>query len=147
MEVTSTTSSTVSSVTSNPAGYTATKTKTVLDQSDFMKLLSTQMANQDPLNPQTDTAFIAQMASFSSLEQMTQLTSDFSLLRADQARYTATSYLGKQVTVIDDNDQTITGEVTGVDTSSDTAQLLINDTYYPLTSVTRVELVSTEPTS
>lgn len=36
---------------------------------DFLKLLTTQMKNQDPLNPQEATEFVAQLASFSSVEQ------------------------------------------------------------------------------
>ncbi|RQD68211.1 MAG: flagellar hook capping protein [Tindallia sp. MSAO_Bac2] len=41
-----------------------------LDKDAFMKLLTTQLSNQDPLNPMEDREFIAQMAQFSSLEQM-----------------------------------------------------------------------------
>ena len=77
---------------------------------------------------------------------MNQLTKDFSLLRNDQSRNTATSYLGMQVTVLDGNQQPVTGQVTGVDTSTDTPQLQINGTYYPLTSVTSVELPPATPT-
>ena len=40
--------------------------KKVLDQDDFLKLLITQFSTQDPLNPVTDTAFIAQMAEFTA---------------------------------------------------------------------------------
>jgi flagellar basal-body rod modification protein FlgD len=137
--VTSTTSTTGTDIAANPAGYTAKATKKVLDSDDFMKLLSVQMANQDPLKPQDDTAFISQMASFSSLSQMNQLTKDFAALRTDQSRNTATSYLGMQVTVLDSDKQSVSGLVTGVDTATDTAQLEIDGNYYPITSVTRVE--------
>ena len=44
-----------------------------LDKDAFMKLLTTQLSNQDPLNPMEDREFIAQMAQFSSLEQMQSL--------------------------------------------------------------------------
>lgn len=48
-----------------------------LDRDAFLKLLTTQLSNQDPLNPTEDREFIAQMAQFSSLEQMQNLNDTF----------------------------------------------------------------------
>lgn len=48
--------------------------KSQLDKDAFMRLLVTQMANQNPLEPTSDTDFIAQLAQFSSLEQITALS-------------------------------------------------------------------------
>ena len=49
------------------------KPKNDLDKDAFLRLLTTQLANQDPLNPMEDREFIAQLAQFSSLEQMQNL--------------------------------------------------------------------------
>src|SRR5262245_8962148 len=81
-----------------------------LGQNDFLKLLATQFQVQDPMKPMEDTAFIAQMAQFSSLEQSSALARDMNLLRSDQLRVTANSYLGHRITV-DGGDSTTTGEV------------------------------------
>ena len=40
----------------------------ILGKDDFLKILMTQLQNQDPLNPMQDKDFIAQMATFSTLE-------------------------------------------------------------------------------
>ena len=47
--------------------------KSSLGKDDFMKLMISQLQNQDPLNPMDGTAFSAQLAQFSSLEQLTNL--------------------------------------------------------------------------
>ncbi|WP_416150947.1 flagellar hook assembly protein FlgD [Salipaludibacillus sp. HK11] len=44
-----------------------------LDKDAFLKILLTQLQNQDPMNPMEDQEFIAQMAQFTSLEQMTNM--------------------------------------------------------------------------
>lgn len=132
---------------SNSAGYVAArKLKQTLGSDDFMQLLTTQMANQDPLKPMEDTAFIAQMSSFSSLAQMNQLTKDFSALKLSQSNATAASYIGKTVTVTDpaDPSQTISGEVTGVDLTGDEPQIFINGESYGFSSIVRIDATATQ---
>ena len=73
---------TVDGVTYDAAAYAAqqatkaaTEVKNDLDKDAFIKLLVTQLQYQDPLEPQENGEFIAQMAQFSSLEQMTNMAS------------------------------------------------------------------------
>lgn len=71
------------------------KNKQQLGSMDFMQLLVTQLRYQDPLNPMDDREFMAQMAQFSTLEQM-----------AEQTRWSKMTYalglVGEAVTYTDD---------------------------------------------
>ncbi len=83
--------------------------KQALGSDDFMKLLTTQLTSQDPMNPMKDTEFISQMANFTSLEQMRNLSKSFDSFSSDQKMAAAPAYLGRQVTITN-----ATGDITGV---------------------------------
>jgi flagellar basal-body rod modification protein FlgD len=57
--------------TTNPAAETAKKQG--LGQDAFLQLLVTQLEHQDPSQPQDDSQFIAQLAQFTSVEQLTEI--------------------------------------------------------------------------
>lgn len=59
----------------DPATTQTVNGQKVLGQQDFLKLLLTQLQNQDPLKPVEDKDFIAQTAQFSQLDQMSKLVS------------------------------------------------------------------------
>ena len=54
------------------------------DQSMFLKLLMAQLGNQDPMSPMEDREFIAQMAQFSSLEQMQTISKQLDSVLVDR---------------------------------------------------------------
>lgn len=66
-----------------------------LGKDDFLKILITQLQNQDPMQPMQDKDFIAQMAQFSSLEQMTNVASG--LAKLPQMLGYASSLIGKTI--------------------------------------------------
>lgn len=71
-----------------------------LGKDEFIKILMTQLQNQDPLSPMEDTEFIAQMAQFSSLEQMMNMTKSIDLLVQSQLVSPVIQYshmIGKEV--------------------------------------------------
>jgi flagellar basal-body rod modification protein FlgD len=73
---------------------------TELGQESFMQLLVTQLQNQDPLNPQSNEEFVAQLAQFSSLEQLVSLNSGVNALymaSASMNNATMTQLLGTEV--------------------------------------------------
>jgi flagellar basal-body rod modification protein FlgD len=68
--------------TSGSTDATATTPKTdALGKDAFLKLLVTQLQNQNPLQPQADGEFLAQLAQFSSLETLQTMQKDITALR------------------------------------------------------------------
>src|SRR5258708_40267194 len=67
-----------------------------LTQNDFLKLLVAQMSAQDPLNPQSNTDFAAQMAQFSALQTSQATQGDMSLLQASQQVQQANGLIGRR---------------------------------------------------
>jgi flagellar basal-body rod modification protein FlgD len=63
----------LSTATGTPSATTQTPRADALGRDTFLRLLTTQLAHQDPMQPQADGEFIAQLATFSSLEQLTQI--------------------------------------------------------------------------
>jgi flagellar basal-body rod modification protein FlgD len=88
-------------------------TTNALDKNTFLKLFTTQLQNQDPLNPMDSTAFTAQLAQFSSLEQLYNVNDNLkTLLTGQNSLFSsmAANLIGKQVTVKDGS----SGKVSGV---------------------------------
>lgn len=121
------------------SGASARNAKKALGQEDFLKLLAVQFQSQDPMKPMEDSAFIAQMAQFTSLEQSSSMNTTMSQIRAEQRVAAANSYLGL-VAVVEDKDGNLkSGQVTAVDTTTDTPKLEIDGKYYDVSSVLRTE--------
>ncbi|TBU99978.1 flagellar hook assembly protein FlgD [Stutzerimonas kirkiae] len=117
----STTDSVSSSVLSQYSGTTTSTTNESgygsLGKDDFLMLLVTQLNNQNPLDPQDNSEFVAQLAQFSSLESMTNLNTSMDTLvssyQSSQALQ-ASSLVGRSVIISSDNTYVETGtEMTG----------------------------------
>ncbi len=116
--------------------YSSNRTPTnELGKDQFLEILSVQLANQDPLEPVKDTDFIAQMAQFSSLEQMQAVATS-------TATNQAYNMIGKDVygEVLDANGvaQQIIGRVVGVSKKDGEDHVIIGDFMVPMSSVKQV---------
>ena len=69
-----------------PAESTAAKKTDPANKDMFLKLLVAQLKNQDPLAPQDGAQFVAQLAQFNSLEQLSSINDRIGLLIADKDR-------------------------------------------------------------
>ncbi len=110
-----------------------------LGQSDFLQLLATQLASQDPSQPMDDTQFISQMANFSSLQQMQTLNTSFNSYASSQQAISAPEYLNKQITATDPNTgNPVTGVPSAVNIYDNSVTLTIGGQDFPLSAVTSV---------
>lgn len=111
----------------NRAADTEKTVKNELGKDAFLQLLVTQMKYQDPLNPSSDTEYISQLATFSQLEQMQNLS-------AITSNSQALSLVGKNVIVRTKSETgTITdigGKVDFVNMSKGKARISINGNLY-----------------
>ncbi|MDA3956551.1 flagellar hook assembly protein FlgD [Oceanispirochaeta sp.] len=107
-----------------------------LGKDDFMKILITQLSHQDPTKPMEDKEFIAQMAQFSSLEQMTNMNKQFTNMAERLNSSQAFNVLGKNVELMSAG-QTIQGQVEAV-TGGEYPQLLVNGSYYDFNTLQTV---------
>jgi flagellar basal-body rod modification protein FlgD len=90
---------------SSQAAQTTDSNQSVMGKDDFLHLLVTQLQNQDPLNPADSSEFTAQLATFSSLEELQNIDSKLSDVSTSQTILTnsqAVDYIGKKIQAIGD---------------------------------------------
>ncbi|MCI0183594.1 flagellar hook capping FlgD N-terminal domain-containing protein [Sulfoacidibacillus ferrooxidans] len=139
------TSSTNAATTATDGTTQTTTDNSQLGQNAFLQLLVTQMKYQDPLSPQSNTQFIAQLAQFSSLEQMTNVAqgqknviSDLQSLQTSQSMTSALQLLGATVSLTDGSGASVNGSVSSVQSSANGPTIMVDGTTYPLSAVQSV---------
>tara|TARA_B100002019_G_scaffold208692_1_gene181370 strand:- start:579 stop:1007 length:429 start_codon:yes stop_codon:yes gene_type:complete len=133
-----------SQVVSNPrdssSSNVSAKSSAALQMDDFLQLLTSQISNQDPLEPMKDTEFISQMANIASLEQMQQFTKGFETFASSQKDLVAQAYLGKMVNISQDGLE-ISGLVDSVEKSSEGDIFVsVNNKNYLPSNITKVSI-------
>ncbi len=107
-----------------------------LGKDDFLKLLMAQMTHQDPTEPMDNSQFIAQMAQFSSLEQMYNVSNGFTKMAQMMQSSEAAGTLGKVVD-LDVEGEKVTGVVEGF-TRGENPQIQVNGNFYKMDYVRAV---------
>ncbi|MFT7669351.1 MAG: flagellar basal-body rod modification protein FlgD [Planctomycetota bacterium] len=131
---------------SNPYGTSGLPQNEELDKDAFMQLLVSQLRNQDPMNPQSNEDFIAQLAQFSSLEEMENLNDSFlgmAVLQQSNALMSqlteGSALIGQDVSYIDPATQEqLSGTVESLRIEDGIAVLNVDGKSIPLLSVVEV---------
>lgn len=95
---------TVDMTTTIPVGANSTTTstsKTAVDYQSFLKLLIAEMKNQDPTKPMDSTQYVAQLATFSQVEQSVQTNTKLDQIMQSSALSQADAIIGRTITSAD----------------------------------------------
>ncbi len=122
-----------------------------LGKDQFLQLLITQLRHQDPISPVEDKEFVAQLAQFSSLEQMQNLNSNMSEMMLAQQKLTslgqATQMIGQHVELFTYGGESHFGRVSGVQFKGGWPQIMVDGKLYDFGEIVAIrEGVTNEPT-
>lgn len=85
-----------------------------LDKNAFLKILMTQLSNQDPMSNQDNSQYIAQMAQFSSLEQSQNMNTSMEKMLISQRITEGSMMIGKNVAIVVDDEKYVQEMVKGL---------------------------------
>ena len=125
--------STVTGAQTAPAGANG-----ALGKDDFLKLFVAQLQHQDPLSPMENAEFMGQMASFSTLEQVSKLAAANEQLAAQMSLTGAVGLLGRDVTYTDAAGASQTGTVERVSTKGGKSVLTVGGKSVDIAAVNQV---------
>jgi len=118
---------TVDMTTTIPVGANSTTTstsKTAVDYQSFLKLLIAEMKNQDPTKPMDSTQYVAQLATFSQVEQSVQTNTKLDQIMQSSALSQADAIIGRSITSADGK---TTGTVASVTLASSGLIAILQD--------------------
>jgi len=96
-----------------------------MGQDKFLQLLVAQMQYQDPLEPTSNTEWVAQMATFSMVESLNNMQQEF-------AKQSANSLVGKYVLINDGDNGFVKGKVDYITKEDGKTKLCVNDKLYDI---------------
>lgn len=128
----------VRSVSNNTVASAASKNSN-LDKNAFLKILTAQLSNQDPLNAKDNSEYVAQMAQFSALEQTQNLNSSIEKLLTSQRITEGTMFINKNVEFKLEDDSLVKEIVKGVRVDKNNVYLVTEGGKYSIDQVVNVE--------
>ena len=109
-----------------------------LTMSDFIRMMTAELSNQDPMNPMSNTEMLQQINQMRSITSSDRLTSSIEALTFGQALSTASSLIGKTVKGMNTLDQEVEGKVDRVTIENGEARLFIGSSIVNVGNVTAI---------
>ncbi len=110
-----------------------------VSKDEFLKLFVAQLKNQSPMDPLKGHEFIAQLAQFSSVEQLTTLNASFADNLKFQQLTSGSEFIGKKATFVDLDGSGITeGVIQGATVIDDSISVVIGNKEIPIANVTGI---------
>lgn len=126
---------------SSAAGASSSSSTSALTQispNDFLKMLITQLQQQDPLNPTSSDQILQQISQIDNIEATTTLTSSLNSVATDQSFQTASGLIGKQVQGVDGSGNPVAGTVDSVSFSNGAATLNVGSQTMQLSGISSI---------
>jgi len=121
----------IDSLIQQPTTQKPVSSNDALGEDAFLKLLTTELQNQDPLKPMDDTQSVAQLAQFSALQAQNSLKTFFANFQSNFGVLQASSMIGKKVTVVtpdaSGNSSDTTGTVASIAVQNGTPYFTMTD--------------------
>jgi flagellar basal-body rod modification protein FlgD len=110
-----------------------------LTMTDFIKMMTAELENQDPMDPMSNTDMLSQIGQIRSITSNDKLTSSIEALTLGQALSTASSLIGKSITGNDMNDNQISGKVDKVTIEDGVTKLHVGSSQVTVASVISID--------
>jgi flagellar basal-body rod modification protein FlgD len=118
-------------------GYTADAYDD-LDTGAFMKMLISELSNQDPTSPMDSTQIVQQVSQIRAIQSNTQLTETLKDVSLGQAVATASSLLGKQISGLNDQSAKVTGKVDSVTVADGTVKIHVGSNTLSIDNISEI---------
>jgi flagellar basal-body rod modification protein FlgD len=113
-----------------------------LDMDEFLKLMITELQNQDPLNPLENNEILQQISQIREIGATGKLTETLEAVLLGQNLTSATSMIGKTIEALSDDAQTIRGTVDKITVADGEPRLHVGDKSIRLNNVSQVFAVA-----
>ncbi|RNC29542.1 MAG: Basal-body rod modification protein FlgD [Candidatus Dichloromethanomonas elyunquensis] len=133
-------------ITSANTNSTTNAVSNELGKNDFLKLLVAQLKNQDPMSPADNTQFVAQLAQFSSLEQMNNVAKSMEELKTSMTTLYGQSLLtqgaamiGKEAVGVNGSGEEVSGQITSVKLVDNALKVMVGDTLLNMEDISEIK--------